>query len=591
MLYKGCLYRERFFRENTFISGDFLCGTCFGLDLSAADNMITYYFRTLLSLLSFPRGYFLIWLVIWITGGTSLHAEILVRSRPDPELKERIHRILQKSMQQEYVDVSVFQHSLLSTEAVARKLNIVPGVSIASKKSESNLLFRYRTIVLTVNRAVDLDQVEARVRSELEELEPQDRFEQSVMIEKVEVIRRDFSQRLVEYVDLLVRARQDLDQNRTDSEREKLKVAAEISAEFPAGYEMIGIDQLITRDLARTGEGFTFMEWILVSLLALLLLALLGGLYFYSKSESKEESMQHPLQGSLDKVVSAIEGMAPEETEKEDEIDRDVLEESTEGEEDEKIDYFGFVRRMPLEKQVALMQKLPPQYQAMVFTQLGAEDVAKLLKALPRQEALAAVLSLKEVEVSPSQLQQLSEKLNDASAKLPVTFDGLVRIAELSGQMNSQTWEEILDSGDGLATKNPELAGRAEKNLREIRARSISFDILHTRKEIDAPLVSRVMERFERSRLSTGARVSVPYILLDAETDIQDMILSEYTDETRKYYQEQLEQLNKQREEDEDARSRIERTRDQHRGLFMRHVHLEVSKGMATHQLWQTLQR
>ena len=67
----------------------------------------------------------------------------------------------------------------------------------------------------------------------------------------------------------------------------------------------------------------------------------------------------------------------------------------------EKVDYFGFIRRLPLNKQVALMQKIPPQYQAMVFTQMNSEDISQLIQQLPKLDALAAVLSLKEVEASP----------------------------------------------------------------------------------------------------------------------------------------------------------------------------------------------
>ena len=78
------------------------------------------------------------------------------------------------------------------------------------------------------------------------------------------------------------------------------------------------------------------------------------------------------------------------------------------------------------------MQKIPPQYQAMVFTQMNSEDISQLIQQLPKLDALAAVLSLKEVEASPSQLEQLSEKLKDASAKLPVDFDGMDRIGEIS---------------------------------------------------------------------------------------------------------------------------------------------------------------
>ena len=90
----------------------------------------------------------------------SLPAEYLTRSRPDPELKAEIHRILQKALPEDYLDVSVIQHSILSSEPLQQDSKLVPGVKIASKQSESNLVFRYRSIILTVNSEVDLDQVE-----------------------------------------------------------------------------------------------------------------------------------------------------------------------------------------------------------------------------------------------------------------------------------------------------------------------------------------------------------------------------------------------------------------------------------------------
>jgi hypothetical protein len=86
------------------------------------------------------------------------------------------------------------------------------------------------------------------------------------------------------------------------------------------------------------------------------------------------------------------------------------------------------------------------------------------------------------------------------------------------------------------------------------------------------------MERFERSRLSTGARVSVPYLLLDADSSVSEKIMKEYTEETRQYYQEQMQGYEKQREEDEADKERIEILRDLHRNVFMRHIHQELGK-------------
>jgi len=111
-----------------------------------------------------------------------------------------------------------------------------------------------------------------------------------------------------------------------------------------------------------------------------------------------------------------------------------------------------------------------------------------------------------------------------------------------------------------------------------IRERSLSFEDLETSEIIDDAFVASVMERFERSRLSTGAKVSVPYLLLDSHSSVIEKIMSEYTEDTKKYYQEQLQGFEKQREEDEEAKLRIEQLRDLHRNVFMRHVHTELGK-------------
>ena len=115
------------------------------------------------------------------------------------------------------------------------------------------------------------------------------------------------------------------------------------------------------------------------------------------------------------------------------------------------------------------MQKIPPQYQAMVFTQMNSEDISQLIQQLPKLDALAAVLSLKEVKPL-SQLEQLSEKLKDASAKLPVDFDGMDRIGEISGHLDSKVWDQILDSKDGLATRTRNWR-KGRKFSQEIRAK------------------------------------------------------------------------------------------------------------------------
>ena len=132
--------------------------------------------------------------------------------------------------------------------------------------------------------------------------------------------------------------------------------------------------------------------------------------------------------------------------------------------------------------------------------------------------------------------------------------------------------------GYPLCKKNPELAKDTSEAMELIQERSLSFEDLESSDTIDDALVGRVMERFERSRLSTGARVSVPYLLLDTHTSVTDQIMKEYTEDTQKYYKEQLQEFEKQREEDDEAKLRIEQLRNLHRNVFMRHVHVELGK-------------
>jgi len=204
--------------------------------------------------------------------------------------------------------------------------------------------------------------------------------------------------------------------------------------------------------------------------------------------------------------------------------------------------------------------------------------MANILKGLPVEDALGIVLAMKDISVSPSELQQLADELTESAKNLPMPFDGLGRIGELSGQISAEEWNEILGSTDELEKKNPELAKNTSEAMELIRERSLSFEDLESSETIDDALVGRVMERFERSRLSTGARVSVPYLLLDSHTSVTEKIMKEYTEETRKYYQEQLQGYEKQREEDEEAKLRIEQLRNLHRNVFMRHVHTELGK-------------
>ena len=506
-----------------------------------------------------------------------LQAEIINRSRPEPEIRERIHKILRKTMRENYIDVSVILHSVLDNKPVKKDSELIPGVKIKTEDNKVQELLNYRIINLTVNESVNLNQVEARIRSEISELNAQDRFEQSVVLEKLQIERPDFSAKLVEYVKLLVDARSDLNRDEPVPAKEKLKLAADISAEFPAGYEMLGVDQLIPDYVPEGTEAITPAQWGIIGTLGVLLLLTLALFFFVSRSTREPEEKEHQLLGTLGKVATAIESMAPEEEAEEEELDLPD-EEADAGDDDEKIDYFGFIRKMPPRVRVDLLQGMEHHQQAIVFSQMDSSEMANILKAMPVEDSLGIVLAMKDISVSPSQLQQLADELTETAKTLPMPFDGLGRIAELSGQISADEWNEILGSTDELKKKNPELAKDTSEAMELIQERSLSFEDLESSDTIDDALVGRVMERFERSRLSTGARVSVPYLLLDTHTSVTDQIMKEYTEDTQKYYKEQLQEFEKQREDDEEAKLRIEQLRNLHRNVFMRHVHVELGK-------------
>ena len=516
-------------------------------------------------------------ILLMILNFESLDAEYLSRSRPEPELRERIHKILRKALREEYIDVSVVLHSVLDNEPVKKDSDLVPGVKIATQDKDVQTVLNYRTIILTVNKSVDLDQIEMRVRSEVSELNSQDRFEQSVVLEKLKIERPDFSSKLVEYVNLLVGARADLNKDEPTSAQEKLKRAADISAVFPPGYEMLGVEELIPEYKPEGTDAITPAQWGILGTLAILLLLTLALFFFVSRSTREKEDKEHPLQDTLGKVATAIEAMAPEEEEAEEELA--LPEDEAEGDDDEeKIDYFGFIKKMPQQVRIDLLKEVKPHSQAIVFSQMDPNEMANILKAIPDEDALGIVLTMKDIKVTPNELQELADELAELAKKLPMPFDGLGRVGEISGQISAEQWKDILGSEDELKKKNPEIAALAKDAVELIRERSLSFEDLETSEFIDDALISRVMERFERSRLITGAKVSVPYILLDSHSSVTDKIMKEYPEDTKKYYQEQLEGFQKERDEDEEAKSRIEQLRDLHRNVFMRHVHVELGK-------------
>ena len=261
--------------------------------------------------------------VLTIFNFDILHAEIFSRSRPEPEIRERIHKILRKTLREDYIDVSVILHSVLDNNPIKIDSELIPGVKIKTTDNEVQALLSYRIINLTVNKSVNLNQVEMRIRSEISELKSQDRFEQSIVLDKLQIERPDFSEKLVEYVNLLVGARADLNRDEPVPAQEKLKQAAEISAAFPAGYEMLGVDQLIPEYKPEGTDAITPAQWGILGTLVILLLLTLALFFFVSRSTREKEEKEHPLQGTLGKVATAIEAMAPEEEAEEEEEEKE----------------------------------------------------------------------------------------------------------------------------------------------------------------------------------------------------------------------------------------------------------------------------
>ena len=100
-------------------------------------------------------------------------------------------------------------------------------------------------------------------------------------------------------------------------------------------------------------------------------------------------------------------------------------------EDEEKIDYFGFINRMPKRVRIDLLKEVKPHSQAIVFSQMDPGDMADILKALPEEDALGIVLTMKDIKVTPNELQELADELAELAKKLPMPFDGLGRVCLL----------------------------------------------------------------------------------------------------------------------------------------------------------------
>ncbi|GIT03599.1 MAG: hypothetical protein CM1200mP28_08580 [Deltaproteobacteria bacterium] len=50
---------------------------------------------------------------------------------------------------------------------------------------------------------------------------------------------------------------------------------------------------------------------------------------------------------------------------------------------------------------------------------------------------------MKDIKVTPNELQELADELAELAKKLPMPFDGLGRVGELSGQIGPDQWKKF----------------------------------------------------------------------------------------------------------------------------------------------------
>ena len=86
-------------------------------------------------------------ILLMILNFESLDAEYLSRSRPEPELRERIHKIMRKALREEYIDVSVVLHSFLDNEPIKKDSDLVPGVKIATEDKDVQTILNYLSLI------------------------------------------------------------------------------------------------------------------------------------------------------------------------------------------------------------------------------------------------------------------------------------------------------------------------------------------------------------------------------------------------------------------------------------------------------------
>lgn len=510
--------------------------------------------------------------------GLGWGADYLTRSRPEPELRQQVHEALKKSLPEEYVDVSVIQHSILSSSKPDAESGLIPGLRLSGDKVEANILLRYRTVILSVTREVDLDQVEVLLRREIKGFEPQDRFDQSVVLENRANPPERLSADLVDYLALLEEVKAALREGDSVTARSRVEALMQLSAQLPLSYQALGVQQLMEQRAEQESQLFTFGEQILLGALGLLLLLILSLFFFIARSTRKEEQEEHPLTGTLERISAALESAQAEATT----VDVDVEQMQAEvdlGGGDRNADEenpLAFLNRLPVASQLKLLLDQPPPSRAAVLTQLSLEEGSEILQQMPAEAALPTLVALRTAQPTPNELQQLGAQLEQASRDLPMDYQGLEAIAQYSGQFDQPSWTQILE-----ASSTESLAADQALVLEEIRQRSMTFEQLHEWPGLEQSAVTRIMESFEGSRLSNGSRVSLPYLLLGCPLRIKEMVLAEFTADTVKYYEEQLQALQTQRSEEsqtEGEESAIQTTMLLHQRLFMKlfHQHFQV---------------
>ena len=83
---------------------------------------------------------------------------------------------------------------------------------------------------------------------------------------------------------------------------------------------MLGVDQLIPEYTPEGTDAITPAQWAIIGTLVVLLLLTFVLFFFVSRSTREKEEKEHLLEGTLGKVATAIEAMAPE-TEEEEEME------------------------------------------------------------------------------------------------------------------------------------------------------------------------------------------------------------------------------------------------------------------------------